>query len=241
MERSHPYLHTTVGSLYVEERLPNTLSSTSARWKCRCKCGKYKILRSGQLKSFEDKDCSCYGTRTNISEGQKFNSLTAIKLHSTDRNGHAKWLCKCDCGEEVTVYGTHLIRGNTKSCGCTRFKRGEQHAQWTGVGEISGNYWRNTVMRSDKSRRKIEVNIDKEYAWQLFLDQDRKCALTGLELHFSNSLGDVKTTASLDRIDSSKGYIKGNVQWVHKDINMMKRIYDQDYFIKMCKLVAENN
>ena len=48
-------------------------------------------------------------------------------------------------------------------------------------------------------------------------------------------------TMSLDRIDNNKGYIEENVQWVHKDINMMKRIYSQDYFIYMCKLVAECN
>ncbi len=49
-----------------------------------------------------------------------------------------------------------------------------------------------------------------------------------------------ETSASLDRIDSSLGYIEENVQWVHKDVNMMKRIYDNNYFIKMCKLIAEN-
>lgn len=45
-------------------------------------------------------------------------------------------------------------------------------------------------------------------------------------------------TASLDRIDSSKPYIIDNIQWVHKDINFMKRTYSHDYFIKLCKLVA---
>jgi len=47
-------------------------------------------------------------------------------------------------------------------------------------------------------------------------------------------------TASLDRIDSSKGYVKGNLQWVHKDINMMKNHYNQKYFIEICKKVATN-
>jgi hypothetical protein len=48
-------------------------------------------------------------------------------------------------------------------------------------------------------------------------------------------------TASLDRIDSSKGYEEGNIQWVHKHINFMKRTYSQEYFIDMCKKVADNN
>jgi hypothetical protein len=44
-----------------------------------------------------------------------------------------------------------------------------------------------------------------------------------------------------DRIDSSKGYVVGNIQWVHKHINKMKNKYPQDHFIEMCRLVAENN
>jgi len=48
-------------------------------------------------------------------------------------------------------------------------------------------------------------------------------------------------TASLDRIDSKLDYRKTNVQWVHKDINMMKRVLKQDYFIKLCTDVADNN
>ena len=47
-----------------------------------------------------------------------------------------------------------------------------------------------------------------------------------------------KTTASLDRIDSKKAYTVDNIQWVHKDINMLKNKYDQEYFIHMCTLVA---
>ena len=77
--------------------------------------------------------------------------------------------------------------------------------------------------------------------WDLFIKQNRKCALSGLELSFPKINGDQSYTASIDRIDSSLGYIEGNVQWVHKDINIMKNKYDQDYFIQMCKLISENS
>jgi len=48
----------------------------------------------------------------------------------------------------------------------------------------------------------------------------------------------MKHTASIDRINNSRGYLKGNIQLVHKDINFMKGKMSQDDFIKMCKLVA---
>ena len=47
-------------------------------------------------------------------------------------------------------------------------------------------------------------------------------------------------TASLDRIDSSKGYIQGNIQWVHKRINQMKWDSEENDFINWCKLVANH-
>jgi hypothetical protein len=50
-----------------------------------------------------------------------------------------------------------------------------------------------------------------------------------------------KVTASLDRIDSSKGYVEGNVQWVHKRINIMKNDLSDSEFIEWCRVVSKNN
>jgi hypothetical protein len=63
------------------------------------------------------------------------------------------------------------------------------------------------------------------------------CSLSGQPLTIGMNR---YNTASIDRIDSSKGYIEGNIQWVHKDINFMKRTYSQEYFVQMCKLVSNN-
>ena len=73
--------------------------------------------------------------------------------------------------------------------------------------------------------------------WTIFLEQDRKCALSGLPISFGRQCRD-NPTASMDRIDSRGPYVVGNVQWVHKHINMMKLDHDQDYFITLCSLVA---
>lgn len=170
-----------------------------------------------------------------------FGKLLVLDFHSKTRNGHIRYSCECICGNKANVLGTHLIQGNTKSCGCDR-PIGKSHPQWSGTGEISGDFWYCHVVRSAmgaKGRKPIELSITKEDAWNIFLKQNRKCALTGLQLKFPTKWKSKDWDASLDRIDSSKGYIEGNVQWVHKDINMMKRIYDQNHFINMCKLVAQ--
>jgi len=173
---------------------------------------------------------------------KKFGKLTPISEHSTTRNGHIRYECICECGNTTNVLGTHLRQGNTISCGCAN-KIGKEHKQWSGVGEMSGDFWYNHIVRSasgGKGRTPIDLTITKEYAWELFIKQNRRCRLSGVEIKFPIKNKDTSYTASLDRIDSSNGYIEGNVQWVHKDINMMKRTYNNDYFIRMCQLVNNN-
>jgi len=175
--------------------------------------------------------------------GQKFGKLTAIELEK-DKNGYnTRYLCKCDCGNTHSVSKSHLRSGRITHCGCVRHE-GAKHQSWSGVGEISGDFWYGHVVRSaDGSkggRVKKELTLTMEQAWELFLKQDRKCALSGTKLQFPKRSKNKSWTASLDRIDSSKGYILGNVQWVHKDINIMKNRFDNQYFIEICKLVTKN-
>ena len=175
-------------------------------------------------------------------EGKTFHELTVIKRAGSNRQGSVTWFCKCSCGNTKTLSSDHLTRKKSpvKSCGCKAIRRGPDHPQWNGVGEISGGWWCGHVLRErgKHDRTKVPVTITKEYAWELFLKQNRKCSLSGVEITIgSNNYN----TASIDRIDSSKGYEVGNIQWVHKDINFMKRIYSQEYFIDMCKRVCRNN
>jgi hypothetical protein len=49
---------------------------------------------------------------------QKFARLTALRDVGRNKHGARLWLCRCECGNEVTAVSSHLRRGNTKSCGC---------------------------------------------------------------------------------------------------------------------------
>ena len=84
------------------------------------------------------------------------------------------------------------------------------------------------------SQRNYEFTITIEEVWDIYIAQDKVCALSGVPIDF-------KGTASLDRIDNAVGYVRENIQIVHKDVNYMKYIYSQDYFIKMCNLVASKH
>ena len=49
--------------------------------------------------------------------GQRFGRLIVIERCSS-KDGHAAWLCQCDCGQKTTVNGRYLRSGATQSCGC---------------------------------------------------------------------------------------------------------------------------
>lgn len=151
-------------------------------------------------------------------------------------DNEAKVTCKCDCGNIRLVSCYTLIRGTSTQClECGNSLKKDKNPAWKGYGNVSGKAISKLIR--DAKLREIEFNLTLEYLDTLLKNQKMKCALTGIEL-----TTDYKNlTASLDRISSDKGYIIGNVQWVHKDINMMKKHYDEEYFIKMCKLVANHN
>jgi len=105
-----------------------------------------------------------------------------------------------------------------------------------------GMYERIRISWYEKNKKGAELrglyfDITLQDIWDMYQKQDGKCALSGLDIDWA-SVGSIHT-ASIDRIDSSKGYILNNVQLVHKDINFMKQQFSQDYFIEMCQLVAD--
>lgn len=173
--------------------------------------------------------------------GKSFGRWTVIS-RSSDVKSHRIWLCSCACGHTQKVWGAHLTSGKSRGCSNCRSPRGSASLYFKGVGEISATWWTNHVVRGygSKRRKQIKCTISIKDAWNLFLFQDRKCALTGLELTFPTKTAN-GGTASLDRIDSSKGYELGNIQWVHKQINLMKNKFSQDEFIRFCKLVARRS
>jgi hypothetical protein len=110
-----------------------------------------------------------------------------------------------------------------------------EHHLWKGDGELSATVFDN-IQRSAK-RRDLEFTISIHDAWVVFCEQEGKCALTGVSLRLGKRGSD--TTASLDRIDSKRGYVLSNIQWVHKYINRMKQSLGMHAFIAVCRAVTE--
>lgn len=175
--------------------------------------------------------------------GQTYNWLTVIeRAPENNTQGKPQWICKCKCGTIKVVTGSHLKSGNVKSCGCWHKEiTKEKHHAWSGVGDISGGWWHRHISNKIQGNRRkgILIEITKQDAWDQYIKQQGKCALTGIPIKIS--MISTENTASIDRINNNGHYAKDNIQWVHKHINFMKWIHEQDYFIDLCRKVATYN
>lgn len=191
------------------------------------------------------------GKRNVFKIGDPYGLLTVTEVW-TEKNMNKKiktkesvCRCLCECGREVVVYGRYLRSGHKRSCGCLARRKGNENPHWKGHGEISSTFWSSIKSGAEHGRaRNIKFEITIEQAWELFIKQNRRCALTGLPLTFPTKSRRYNTydgTASLDRIDSTKDYTIDNVQWVHKIVNLMKFDLNQDQFLRWCRRIVDHN
>lgn len=170
----------------------------------------------------------------------RFGKLLVLKptnkpKSSTSKERSVYWSCKCDCGNVRTVRSVELVKGDTQSCGCNKYLKGKNNPNYKGVGLLSSSKY--THIRYSAAKRNLEFNISMEYLWELFQKQNGECYYTGDKLSLSTRNNKGGMTASLDRLDSSKGYIEGNVMWSHKDINVMKMNKSEEEFYELCQKV----
>ena len=83
----------------------------------------------------------------------------------------------------------------------------------------------------------LDFNLTTEYLKKLWESQDGKCKYSGRIL---GTIGDGFDSPSIDRIDSSKGYVEGNVQWLCWGVNNMKSNMTEDFFLSLCKTIGGN-
>ena len=82
---------------------------------------------------------------------------------------------------------------------------------------------------SSAKKKNFENNICKEYLEQLYIIQKGRCAISGVPLKpFVVGIKNEPDTVSVDRIDSDKGYIMGNIQLVCHSWNLGKLRYTQE-------------
>jgi hypothetical protein len=92
------------------------------------------------------------------------------------------------------------------------------------------------AQKANARKKENSEIITEEMLHKIYNQQNKTCALTGICFDMSSSL----YKPSLDRIDSSKGYKRGNLQLVLFIVNKMKRELDEAEFLNICALITDN-
>ena len=144
------------GRLTVIERAQT--NKKGVYWHCLCECGNEIDVLAASLRSGNTKSCGCLqkekASQSLIDlSGKIFGTLQVLKRDETKPKGHQQpvyWICKCECGNIISVLGSHLKSGHTSSCGCYE----PQNANY--INEIGNKYGKLTVIEEagrDKDRR----------------------------------------------------------------------------------------
>lgn len=102
------------------------------------------------------------------------------------------------------------------------------------AAQSNGQQVQRTVKNKNCDLSKEELRV---YVLNLLHDQERLCAVTGFPLQFEPDVDDIEMLYSLDRIDSSGHYERGNLQVVCRFINRWKSDSDDADFRRLVRLL----
>ena len=158
--------------------------------------------------------------------GKSFEKAVTEVNRTKKRNG--KHYCSLSC----CGYGNKHNFGEKYGKGDVSLFSGK-----TRVDEFTG--FRDFIRRAKQRDKLGDLSLeDLKDQWN---DQDGFCPYTGISLKLpkARKKQELFEMASLDRIDSSKPYEKGNVKFVAAPINYMKNSMSEEETIKYCKIIAE--
>ena len=169
--------------------------------------------------------------------GNRYGYLTVIERAENDKDGHAKWKCLCDCGNEVIVLGKHLRSGNTKSCGCYQKQRARESNLKRG-GDLAGQRFGKLIVLSEAGF--IEKSDGrKARLWKCQCDCGNICFIQHqyLKCGDTNSCGCINSVgnATINRLLTLKG-INFKAEYSFKDFICNVYPYQFDF-----GLLSENN
>ena len=199
----------------------------------QCKCGNIKKQRVCNIKRLNRcKKCNAKQNYRKYKSGQKINNLTILDYESYIPNVRTRIKVKCNCGKIYSISSSEIKK--TKCCkNCHSKKIGIDHGSYKGTQNITKTYF--SQIKLNAKKRNLQFNINIKMLDALLVKQNYRCYISQQNISVHDH------TASLDRIDSSKVYIKNNIAWVHKDIKRMKSDFPLSYFIDVCNKISKNN
>lgn len=139
--------------------------------------------------------------------------------------------------------GVKKYRTSCKSCVLEKLKNNQKEIYKSKSQKRSSspkNFISGILNHAASRKQHLGFNIDLVYLLNLYEKQSGKCAISGVDMTYLAGNGKISTNISIDRIDSSKGYLRDNVQFVCDVVNRMKQDMPQNVFEGWCQKILEN-
>lgn len=146
--------------------------------------------------------------------GLVFGDLTVIKRGDKNSDYKWKWICRCTCGNEKDYLFRDLQIGRATCCARCSYDRRRLPDHQARKNQI-------LIYYKNKARVwKQEFTLDTEYFYSLIFGACSYCGTVGSNT--CKGAWDVLKYNGIDRVDSSKGYVPGNVVSCCATCNRMK-------------------
>lgn len=126
--------------------------------------------------------------------GTRFGRLVVERRDPDKKNDKPWWVCRCDCGETVSIRGASLRAGKSKSCGCLH--REELTARLRTHGRTKSPTYES--WKHAKAHEDVEMHPSWCESFEAFLAD----------------MGERPSGTKLARVDEERGFEPGNCVWL---------------------------
>lgn len=160
--------------------------------------------------------------------GKRFGRLVVIEQDDFVKYDRPRWLCRCDCGNEIVVRGNSLRQGDTVSCGCVK----KEHARALAEFHITHGRSKSRIYHiwfSMKSRcHKVKAPDYSRYGGRgiIVCDEWRNSFQAFYDWAIANGY---QEDLSIDRINNNGNYCPENCRWV--DSNVQNNNTNRNHYV----------
>jgi hypothetical protein len=159
--------------------------------------------------------------------GCTFGKLVVISYSHSDKHKRPMWNCICECGNKCIAPSPCLRKGNKKHCGCMSiinrsiglrrhggcidYKEAPLYKLWRGIKRRCSSPHHASYRNYGARGISIYPEWEKDYS--------------KFESYILDTIGAMPKGKSLDRIDSNKDYVPGNLRWatrIEQNLNRCK-------------------
>ncbi len=168
--------------------------------------------------------------------GKRFTRLIVTSQAPSNKHGHTKWNCRCDCGIEVVAYASDLKRGGRPSCGCLKSEKISALRKLApGISGLNNMF---AQYRKSAKERGFEFHLT---AIQFAALIDKKCHYCGtgpslkafgVNRMARDNINGNFTYTGIDRKNSNEGYHIDNCVTCCKTCNFAKNDMSYEEFIE---------